>query len=35
MRDKILYAITSCTEMDADFRTTEADIPGWSLEGGF
>lgn len=33
MRNKLIYAITSCTEMDADFRTTETDIPGWSVNG--
>lgn len=29
MREKLLYAIHNCTEMDADFRTTETDVPGW------
>jgi hypothetical protein len=33
MREKLLYAISNCTEMDADFRTTEADIPGWGAVG--
>ena len=34
----MLYAIYNCTEMDADFRTTETDVPGWDTgaanEGG-
>jgi len=29
MRDKLLFAIFNCTEMDADFRTTEPEIAGW------
>lgn len=29
MTEKLLYAIFNCTEMDADFRTTEADVAGW------
>lgn len=29
MAEKLLYAIFNCTEMDADFRTTEPDIVGW------
>lgn len=27
---KLRYAITQCTEMDADFRLTETDVVGWS-----
>jgi hypothetical protein len=35
MRDKLMYAIFNCTEMDADFRTTESDVPGWgAVDGG-
>ncbi len=30
MAEKLRYAILNCTEMDGDFRTTDADIPGWS-----
>ncbi len=29
MTEKLLYAIFNCTEMDADFRTTETDVAGW------
>ncbi len=29
MSEKLLYAIFNCTEMDADFRTTESDVAGW------
>ena len=29
MAEKLLYAIFNCTEMDADFRTTEAEVVGW------
>lgn len=29
MAEKLRYAILNCTEMDGDFRTTEADVPGW------
>lgn len=29
MAEKLLYAIFNCTEMDADFRTTESDVAGW------
>jgi hypothetical protein len=29
MSEKLLYAIFNCTEMDADFRTTEAEVAGW------
>lgn len=38
MSDKLLYAINNCTEMDADFRTTEQEIVGWeasSMEGNW
>ena len=30
MRDRLLYAITHCTEMDADFRVAEEEVIGWS-----
>ena len=30
MREKLLYAIQHCTEMDADFRVTEEEVVGWS-----
>lgn len=29
MTEKLLYAIFNCTEMDADFRTTESEVAGW------
>lgn len=29
MAEKLRYAIYNCTEMDADFRTTETEIVGW------
>ena len=29
MSEKLRYAIFNCTEMDGDFRTTEAEIAGW------
>ena len=29
MAEKLRYAIFNCTEMDADFRTTEAEVAGW------
>jgi len=29
MKEKLLYAIFNCTEMDADFRTIETEIVGW------
>ena len=29
MREKLLYAIHNCLEMDADFRLTEAEMTGW------
>ena len=31
MAEKLLYAITNCIEMDADFKLTEPDIVGWTL----
>ena len=31
MREKLLYAILNCTEMDADFKMTDTDVAGWSL----
>ena len=34
MTEKLLYAITNCTEMDADFRTTEVDVVGWGAAAG-
>jgi hypothetical protein len=30
MKERLLYAITHCTEMDADFRVTEEEVVGWS-----
>ena len=30
MSDKLRYAITNCTEMDADFRLQEGDVNGWN-----
>lgn len=30
LKAKLLYAISQCTEMDADFRVTETDVVGWS-----
>jgi hypothetical protein len=30
MAEKLRYAIVNCTEMDADFRTTEVDVVGWA-----
>ena len=33
MHEKLLYAIYNCTEMDADFRTTEVEVPGWAAAG--
>lgn len=32
MSEKLLYAITNCTEMDADFRLQEGDVAGWHLD---
>ena len=32
MTEKLRYAITNCTEMDADFRITDSDVTGWSLQ---
>ena len=29
MREKLLYAIHNCLEMDADFRLTESEMTGW------
>ena len=29
MSSKLRYDIFNCTEMDADFRTTEAEVAGW------
>ena len=29
MAEKLRYAIFNCTEMDADFRTNDADVAGW------
>ena len=31
MNEKLRYAITNCTEMDADFRLQEGDVAGWHL----
>ena len=33
MREKLRYAIVNCTEMDADFRTTEVEVAGWGAAG--
>ncbi len=30
MREKLIYAINNCTEMDADFRLQDADVNGWN-----
>lgn len=32
MVEKLKYAIFNCTEMDADFRTTETEIAGWNAD---
>ena len=32
MTEKLRYAITNCTEMDADFRITDSDVTGWTLQ---
>jgi hypothetical protein len=29
MREKLLYAIYNCIEMDADFRLAESEMTGW------
>ena len=29
MREKLLYAIYNCQEMDGDFRLTESEMTGW------
>jgi hypothetical protein len=29
MREKLLYAIYNCQEMDGDFRLTETEMTGW------
>lgn len=29
MAEKLRYAISNCTEMDADFRVTDTDVAGW------
>ncbi len=34
MAEKLRYAITNCTEMDADFKTTDVDVAGWGAAGG-
>jgi len=31
MAEKLRYAISNCTEMDADFRLTDSEISGWSV----
>ena len=31
MAEKLRYAITNCSEMDADFRVTDAEVPAWNL----
>lgn len=30
LEEKLKYAILNCTEMDADFRTVETDVPSWN-----
>lgn len=30
IREKLLYAINNCTEMDADFRLQDTDVNGWN-----
>ncbi|CAM9092811.1 unnamed protein product, partial [Ectocarpus fasciculatus] len=30
LADRLRYAIRNCTEMDADFRLTDADVAGWT-----
>eukprot|EP01041_Mallomonas_annulata_P001258 gene1258-2435_t len=30
VEDRLKYAITNCTEMDADFRLTETEVTGWN-----
>jgi len=32
---KLRYAISHCTEMDADFRITDTDVAGWNVATGF
>ena len=32
MAEKIRYAIFNCTEMDADFRLTDASVVGWAVD---
>lgn len=32
MKEKIKYAMYNCTEMDADFKLTDADIAGWEID---
>ena len=34
MAEKLRYAIFNCTEMDADFRTTETEVAGWGGAAG-
>ncbi len=29
MAEKLRYAIVNCTEMDADFKTTDVEVAGW------
>ena len=33
MREKLLYAIFNCLEMDADFRLTENEMSDWGGGG--
>ena len=30
MREKLLYAMYNCIEMDADFRLADNEMTGWS-----
>jgi hypothetical protein len=31
MAQKLRYAIMNCTEMDADYKTTEIEVAGWGF----
>ena len=31
LAERLRYAITHCTEMDADFKLTDTDVAGWGL----
>lgn len=33
MEEKLRYAITNCTEMDADYKLTDGeDVVGWNVD---